>query len=80
MCGFSTAADSAPEFRDDPDATAHFAALKTLLDEVNEEDRRCTERVYRGISAGLAEPGPLSHLERPNYDFARWISARIQAT
>jgi phenylpropionate dioxygenase-like ring-hydroxylating dioxygenase large terminal subunit len=70
----------APEFRDDPDASAHFAALKTLLDAVNEEDRRCTERVYRGIRAGLAEPGPLSHLERPNYDFARWISARIQPT
>ena len=69
----------APEFRDDPDAAANFAALKTLLDEVNDEDRSCTESVYRGIRAGLSAPGPLSHLERPNYDFARWISDRIAA-
>ncbi|WP_138468960.1 SRPBCC family protein [Poseidonocella sp. HB161398] len=68
-----------PDFMADPEAEAHFAALKTLLDEVNEEDRGCTERVWKGLQSRFARPGALSHLERPNYDFARWISARIPA-
>ncbi len=66
-----------PDFVNDPDAQKHFADLKTLLDEVNVEDRGCTERVYRGLSSGLARPGHLSHLERPNYDFARYIASRV---
>lgn len=68
-----------PDFIADPDAAAHLATLKALLDEVNEEDRGCTERVYRGLNAALATPGPLSHLERPNYDFAAWIASRMPA-
>ena len=61
----------------DPEAPAHLAQLKTLLDEVNLEDKGCVERVYRGLCAGLSAPGALSHLERPNYDFARWIASRM---
>jgi len=68
-----------PDFVNDPDAQAHFRQLKTLLDEVNVEDRGCTERVYRGLSSGLARPGHLSHLERPNYDFARYIASRVSS-
>ena len=67
----------APEFVEDPDARAHFARLKGLLDEVNAEDRGCTERVYRGLRSRAADPGHLSHLERPNYDFARYLSERV---
>ncbi|WP_172331075.1 aromatic ring-hydroxylating dioxygenase subunit alpha [Mangrovicoccus sp. HB161399] len=66
-----------PDFMADPEAEAHFAALKTLLDEVNDEDRGCTERVWKGLQSRFARPGALSHLERPNYEFARWISERI---
>jgi phenylpropionate dioxygenase-like ring-hydroxylating dioxygenase large terminal subunit len=69
----------APEFVTDPKAAENFTRLKTLLDEVNDEDKGCTERVYRGLSAGLSDPGPLSHLERPNWEFARYISSRIPA-
>ena len=61
----------------DPEATAHLAKVKALLDEVNIEDKGCVEKVYRGICAGLSAPGALSHLERPNYDFARWIAGRM---
>ncbi|MBX2881648.1 MAG: Rieske 2Fe-2S domain-containing protein [Granulosicoccus sp.] len=68
-----------PEYVDDPQAQAHFESLKRLLDEVNNEDRGCTEKVYKGLCAKLAEPGPLSHLERPNYDFARYLAERIPA-
>ena len=65
------------EYANDPDAQAHFTTLKTLLDEVNVEDRGCTEKVFRGLCSELAVPGPLSHLERPNYDFAQYLSNRI---
>jgi hypothetical protein len=61
----------------DPDAARHLDALRRLLDAVNDEDKDCTERVYRGLCAGLAEPGALSHLERPNFEFAQWIARRV---
>jgi len=67
----------APEFAGSPDAQAHFSQLKELLDEVNIEDRGCTEKVYRGVCAGAAKPGHLSHLERPNYDFAQYLAERV---
>ena len=66
----------APEFVNSPDAQAHFTQLKTLLDEVNVEDRGCTEKVYRGVCAEAARPGHLSHLERPNFDFAQYLAAK----
>ena len=67
------------DYAGDPDAQANFTQLKTLLDEVNVEDKGCTEKVYRGLSSQAAEPGHLSHLERPNYDFAQYINARVQS-
>ena len=69
----------AREFVNDPDGRSHFEELKGLLDEVNEEDRGCTERVFRGMLSDFAVPGHLSHLERPNYEFARYIASRIPA-
>jgi phenylpropionate dioxygenase-like ring-hydroxylating dioxygenase large terminal subunit len=65
----------APEFAHSTDAQSHFGRLKTLLDEVNVEDRGCTEKVFRGLNAGVAQPGHLSHLERPNFDFAQYLAA-----
>jgi hypothetical protein len=63
----------------DPDSAAHLAAVKGLLDHVNVEDKGCTEKVYKGLLAGMAEPGPLSHLERPNFEFAQYLASRIPA-
>jgi len=68
-----------PDYVNDPDAQKHFAALKTLLDDVNIEDRGCTEKVYKGLCSGHAEPGHLSHLERPNYDFAQYIYGKVRS-
>jgi phenylpropionate dioxygenase-like ring-hydroxylating dioxygenase large terminal subunit len=65
------------DFVNDADAPKHFEQLKTLLDKVNIEDKGCTERVYRGLCSELAVPGHLSHLERPNYDFATYLSQRV---
>ena len=69
-----------PEFIDDPKAADYMATLKTLLDEVNAEDRRGVEAVFRGVHAPLAKPGNLSHLERPNYDFARYLAQRTASS
>lgn len=66
------------DYVDDPDAQANFKEIKNLLDEVNVEDKGCTEKVYRGLSSQAAVPGHLSHLERPNYDFAQYLNARVQ--
>ena len=67
------------DYADDPDAQQNFEALKSLLDDVNVEDRGCTEKVYNGLCSDRATPGHLSHLERPNYDFAQYLMARIEA-
>ncbi len=65
-----------PDFVNSPEALQHFAQVKTLLDKVNVEDRGCTEKVFRGISARAATAGHLSHLERPNYDFAQYLAEK----
>jgi phenylpropionate dioxygenase-like ring-hydroxylating dioxygenase large terminal subunit len=67
----------APEFADSPEAQEHFAQLKTLLDQVNDEDKGCTEKVFRGVCAEKAVAGHLSHLERPNFEFAQYLAARL---
>jgi choline monooxygenase len=67
----------APEFFRDPRGHEHLTTLKTLLDEVNAEDRRGVEAVFRGVRAPLAKAGHLSHLERPNYDFAGYLARRL---
>jgi choline monooxygenase len=66
----------APEFAKAPEAQAYFEQVKRLLDKVNVEDRGCTEKVFRGLSASAARPGHLSHLERPNFDFAQYLAER----
>jgi phenylpropionate dioxygenase-like ring-hydroxylating dioxygenase large terminal subunit len=61
----------------DPEAAAHLAGVRALLEDVNVEDKGCVEKVYRGLLSGLSEPGHLSHLERPNFEFAQYIAGRI---
>lgn len=66
-----------PDFINDPDCEQMLATTKALLDKVNMEDKTCTEAVFKGLSSELAVPGPLSHLERPNFDFAKYIASRV---
>ena len=61
----------------DPEAEQHLATVKALLDDVNIEDKGCVERVYRGLCADLSSPGALSHLERPNLEFAQYLASRM---
>ena len=67
------------DYANSADAQENFKQLKTLLDDVNVEDKGCTEKVYRGLCSKAAKPGHLSHLERPNYDFAHYLNDRMQA-
>ncbi|MEF3046396.1 aromatic ring-hydroxylating oxygenase subunit alpha [Pseudotabrizicola sp. L79] len=69
----------AADWAADPEADKHFAALRALLDDVNVEDKGCVEKVYRGLCADLSEPGALSHLERPNFEFAQYIASKMPA-
>ncbi|MEM0989571.1 MAG: SRPBCC family protein [Pseudomonadota bacterium] len=66
-----------PDFMDDPEAAAMFQKAKALLDDVQVEDRGCTEKVYKGLCSDFAKPGHLSHLERPIYDFAVYLAKRL---
>ena len=66
-----------PDFMNDPEAEGLFRNAKVLLDEVQVEDKGCTEAVYRGLSSEMARPGHLSHLERPIYDFATYLAGRL---
>ena len=66
----------APEYVHSAEANEQLSQVKALLDEVNVEDRGCTEKVFRGVCARLSNPGHLSHLERPNYDFAQYLAER----
>ncbi|WP_027896097.1 aromatic ring-hydroxylating oxygenase subunit alpha [Zestomonas thermotolerans] len=66
-----------PEFVNDPKGQEYMDELKVLLDKVNAEDRMGVESVMRGVSSPLAKPGHLSHLERPNFDFARYILKQV---
>ncbi|MFO1037738.1 MAG: Rieske 2Fe-2S domain-containing protein [Geminicoccaceae bacterium] len=67
----------APEFLADPQGPGYMAQLKALLDRVNIEDRTGVEAVFKGLNAPLARAGRLSWLERPNYDFARYLAERL---
>jgi len=67
------------DFAEDNDISENFTQLKILLDEVNVEDRGCTEKVFNGLCSDAATPGHLSHLERPNYDFAQYLMGKITA-
>ncbi len=68
----------APEVMDDASALdARILEAKTFLDATNEEDRVVVEGLWEGVQAPLAEPGPLSWLEKENLDFARYIARRV---
>jgi choline monooxygenase len=50
-----------------------------FLWDVNLEDRDVVEALFAGTASPLAEPGPLSWLEKENHDFAGWLARRLTA-
>ena len=61
----------------DPAANDNLASVQGLPVDVTIEDTGCTEKGCLGPIAGLSAPGPLNHLERPDFEFATCIAARI---
>lgn len=67
----------APDYVNDPDFENIAAGAKAFLDTTNEEDRVGVETVYKGILSPYAGSGQLNLLERPVYDFGRYITGRV---
>ena len=51
--------------------------LEALYREVNEEDRVRLESIQENVGSRFAGTGPISHLEKPNWDFTRYIARRL---
>lgn len=70
----------APEVMADQEVyDARLEEAKAFLDATNEEDRVVVEALWEGVQAPLAEPGPLSWLEKENFDFLRYILRMVTA-
>ncbi|MGI9285514.1 MAG: aromatic ring-hydroxylating oxygenase subunit alpha [Pseudomonadales bacterium] len=67
----------APEYVNDERHGEYLEELKTLLDQVNAEDKIGVKNVFRGMKSSLAKGGHLCHLERPNYEFGQFLTRRI---
>ena len=68
----------APEYVNGP---GRAAPLRRPQDPAGRGQRRGPRLHREGLPGPalrrLAAPGPLSHLERPNYDFARYLASRV---
>ncbi|MBM4383309.1 MAG: aromatic ring-hydroxylating dioxygenase subunit alpha [Deltaproteobacteria bacterium] len=61
-----------------PEATEEQRmGLRSALEAIHREDVRACESVQQGLRSTLATRGRLSHLERCNWQFHRWLEARI---
>jgi len=60
-----------------PDREAHVAELRSLLDQVNSEDRPTVERLFRTAKSERAIPGPMSYLERNVFEFDRYLARKL---
>lgn len=60
---------------DDPETL--IANTRGFLDQVNEEDRKVVEGIYRGACAPLSTPGPLCWLERENHEFTQYLARQL---
>jgi phenylpropionate dioxygenase-like ring-hydroxylating dioxygenase large terminal subunit len=45
---------------------------------IRDEDVAICRGVQAGLASRLAEPGRLCHLEKPIWEFARWVDARVR--
>ena len=64
---------------DQKDLDSRLEEAKAFLDATNEEDRVVVEALWEGVQAPLAEPGPLSWLEKENLDFLRYVLRMVTA-
>lgn len=60
-----------------PNKAEQIAAVKAFLDEVQAEDKHVVEGIFKGAHAPLAQPGPLSWLEKENHDFTQYLARHL---
>ena len=60
------------------DRQAEIDSVMSLLHQVNGEDKKAVEGVYRGTRSTDARQGPLSYLERNCWDFARYLAREFR--
>jgi phenylpropionate dioxygenase-like ring-hydroxylating dioxygenase large terminal subunit len=62
---------------EDPALGAQLPAFRAFVDTVHRQDIGVCEGVQRGLASRLAEPGPLSHLERCVWQLHRYVLERL---
>lgn len=62
-----------------PNRAEYLAGLTRFLEQVNAEDKAIVENVFRSLHSSLAEPGPLSYLEKNVVEFGRYICRSLDA-
>jgi phenylpropionate dioxygenase-like ring-hydroxylating dioxygenase large terminal subunit len=61
-----------------PDATDEQGeVLRSIADAIHREDIRACTSVQEGLRSTLAAQGRLSHLEKCNWQFHRWLTERV---
>lgn len=68
------------EAANDPAQQPAIEALRGIGDAIHCQDIEACDGVQRGLAASLAAPGPLSHLEKPIAQLARWWRERMEGT
>ena len=61
----------------DPAQSAALDTLRAIVDAIHRQDIAACDGVQQGLRARLAAPGPLSHLEKPIAQLARWWRERM---
>lgn len=63
------------EAADEPGFAERVELLRGYIDAIHREDIGACTGVQRGVQARLAQPGPLSQLEKPIAQFHRWLAS-----
>jgi phenylpropionate dioxygenase-like ring-hydroxylating dioxygenase large terminal subunit len=59
------------------DRQAEIDSVMELLHQVNSEDKKAIESVFRATKSRVAKQGPLSYLERNCWDFGRYLAREL---
>jgi choline monooxygenase len=51
--------------------------VSDILDQVNDEDKRIIEGLYKGVHSPLSDPGPLCWLEQQNHEFIQYLARNL---
>lgn len=79
-CLVQTTTLVAPSAKADPNYAETLAAEEIMLSDFHKEDMAIVPAVQRGLASSRAVRGRLSHLEKPIWQFQRYLAARARGT